>query len=233
MRLKLPFLNRERYILIKAYAFDRVVHKDKTLSMTGSAVGVLNRCPVPSPLGHVDFSTCYGMSAAMNRSLTLSSWSELKVDYVQGADAPTYIAPIDNEMFRIADVRDSIYKIPPNAKMHKIIAPWMLTCNKDVNFVMSKHLMNTLPMQIATGVLHFEITHGPHIFNAVYEGQSYKIPYREPLVQLFPLSDLPLHLETYWDSKMFVDLFDSRKNRPFFRATALKRIRQIKGDSNA
>lgn len=222
---KLPFYNRERYIVVKAYAFDRVAHEDKTLSLTGRATGVLNRCPAPSPLGHVDFSTCYGISASMNTSLTLSAWSELKVDFDQDTEEPIYIAPIDNEMFRIASVQDKIYKIPSNARMHKIIAPWMLTCSKDVNFVMAKHLMNTLPMHIATGVIHFEITHGPHIFNSVYRGQNYKIPYKMPLVQLFPLSDLPIHLETYWDSKMFAELFDTRKNRPFFRATALKRIR--------
>lgn len=228
--LKLPFINRERYILIKAYTFDRAVHRDKTLAMTGTSVGVLNRCPVSSKTNwEVDFSTCYGMNAAMKRSLTLSSWSEILVEYSEDPHIADHIHPPDNGLLKVMPIKDDpVYPKQKNARLYKIITPWMLTCNKDINFVMANHLMNTLPMNIPTGIIHFETTHAPHLFTTLHLGQKYKIPYKAPLAQIFPMSDLPLHLETYWDNDMFRGLFDARLNRPFFRANGIKLVNRNK-----
>lgn len=231
--IKLPFFNRERYVVIKAYTFDRLVHKDKILAMTGTSVGVLNRCPKSSPTGvyDSDFSTCYGINAAMNRSLTLSSWSEVNVEYQTESDKyPDHTVPPMNEVFVVANViDDKVYKKQPDARIYKMLAPWMITCNKDINFVMSRHMMNELPMNVPTGILHFEATKAPHLFHILYPGQKYKIPYRHPLAQIFPLTDLPIHLETYWDAQMFQGLFDTRHNIPYFRANGIKVVNnQIK-----
>jgi len=228
--LKLPFFNRERYILIKAYTFDRRNYKDKTFAMTGSSLGVLKRCPKKmweDPDGY-DFTTCYGLTTSMNRSLTINSWCEVKVEGHNDIKLNPYTVPKSNEVFDVISVSDSAYTMPEDSQMTKIICPWMMTCNKDTNFVMGKHIMNKLPMHIPTGILHFEATHATHIFNAVYKNQKYKIPYAAPLAQLFPLSDLPIQLETYWDSNMYYGLNNYSRNITHFRGGAIKLIRNGK-----
>lgn len=222
--LKLPFFNRERYIVVKAYAMDKRLLDNNHVSMTSSTVKEVRMCSHLTKENPLDFTTCYGYTKALDKSITISSWSEVKVKYDGNPDNhELYERPVGMDMFRVMNVDDGAYKMLDNSHTTKIIVPWMFDCNKrDAMFVMTKHIYNRTPMMVVPGMLNFHATRSAHIFNQLSEGQNYKIPYKHPLAQIFSLSDLPLHLETRLDPQMFQVLFNEQNNRPFFRGTAIK-----------
>jgi len=222
--LKLPFFNRERYVVVKAYAMDKRLLDSNHLSMTSSTVKEARRCSHLTKEVPFDFTTCYGYNKSLHNSITISSWCEVKVNY---DDKPVsdyiYECPLGMNAFKVMDVKDPAYKMLDNCHTTKIIVPWMFDCNKkDAMFVMTKHIYNRTPMMIAPGMLNFTATRAAHMFNQLSKGQKYKIPYMHPLAQLFSLSDLPLHLETILDPPIFHTLFGEQHNRPFFRGSAIK-----------
>ena len=223
--LKLPFFNRERYIVVKAYSMDCRLTENNHVSMTSSTVKEVRKCAHASEKERpFDFTTCYGYNKSLNKSITISSWCEAKVKYegdpLQG---DIYEVPLGMNLFGWDRVRDSAYPMLDGGLTTKIIVPWMFHCNKrDAMFVMTKHVYNRTPMMIVPGMLNFHASRAAHIFNQLSEGQNYKIPYKHPIAQIFSMSDLPLHLETILDPGMFQVLLNDQNNRPFFRGSAIK-----------
>ena len=229
MKLKLPFINRENYILITAYTkFTRVLENCPIVTS--------NMCvrDLPKPLeGETfNFSTCFGNTAGASRSITLPSYTEMFVD---PDSQDIYKTPPDNYLNGWLLNMDNAYEMHKSLSMTKLIVPWMLKCNKKgMLFVAAKHIYNRLPMMIPTGMLNFDITHGPNIFNAVAKGLSYKIPNNYPLLGMYPISDLPIRVECVLDGTMFDYLAEEQHQRQYFRAGGIKHYACIKkGVDNA
>ena len=71
-------------------------------------------------------------------------------------------------------------------------------------------------MQIPCGMLQYKHGFGANIFMHVGKhDHSYEIPFREPLVSIFPMSELPLHVESYFDRRRFMELADRSNELPF------------------
>lgn len=214
---KIPFINRERYIVIKAYTFDKRVHKLAPIVTSNNAV----KAP-PKPDDGFNFGTCFGYVASLKRSFTLQSWLEFMVDYQSNPQSP-YIAPPNNRVLSASYLTDSAYPTPVETHMTKINVPWRITCSKpDVFFVQSKHITNTTPMMIPTGVLNFGVTAAIPIFNLISEKVPFKVPFLTPLVAFFPMSDLPIHVESIFDKDAYTDLSNLQFSKTHFRGSAIK-----------
>ena len=215
--MKIPFINKKQYIVLKAYTHDRRV-------LENSPIYIAGKLSLTRSVKNPSFNTCFSNVISKRSSFTLPSWSELEVD---GSNPiKTYVAPNGNELLKFANHKiDSHFPIRPNATLTKIIPPWVMECSKpNMLFVINKHMMNTTKMDIVSGITSFCTTgFSCNIFNIVDHNSNYKIPYQHSLVSGYPMSDLPLHVEVYDDAQYFHKLNDMQiKSKPYFRASKLK-----------
>lgn len=221
MLLKLPFFNRERYIVIKAYTFDQHIHSDVPICITSKALDKL-----PRNDSQQNLSSCFGYIMSASRSFTMKSWTEAHVDPTQ---EDPYIVPERCSTFRNELIESPDYALQGNMRLTKILAPWQIECNKkDTLFVLTRHMMNKTPMMVVPGIINWDVASSPHVMNIIDNAYKYSIPYRHPLVQFFPMSDLPLHVEAYLDREKYAILSDAMYNVPHFRASGIKRYLENK-----
>jgi len=219
--LKLPFFNRERYVLLKAYTFDRRL-AEKTPITISSKADTSAACPYHGndKKFKESMASCYGNVMSMKRSATLLSWSEFIVDGKMGDY--TYTFPRNNfTSYEVLSPEE--HNMPPNMGITKLFVPWQLKCNKkDVQFVYARHILNNTPMMPLTGMIGFNYGAGIHIFNAIAADTNYKVKYKAPLMSLYPLSDLPFHVECYEDKEEFNSLYSLQFSFPYFSKVGIK-----------
>jgi len=219
--MKLPFINRNRYVVLKAYTFDQRIH-DKTPISISSKINKDDACPVhrsPDAFKHT-IDSCYGYVGSLKRSATMSAWCELKA--VHNNSEVFYEKP--NQNFTHYDmVNPNDYNLPANVALTKIHSPWCFECNdKDMHFVFARHILNNTPMIIPTGVISFNYMHGAFIFNAIPAGSDYKIRYKTPLMSLYPLTDLPFHVESHLDADEYRRLHQLALSYPYLKKSGIK-----------
>lgn len=221
MLLKLPFFNRERYLVIKAYTFDEHINSEVPIAITSKALDKL-----PKRDSQQSLNSCFAYAMSASRSFTMKSWAEALVDPTK---EDPYIIPERCGTFRNELIQNSEYALQSNMRLTKILAPWQIECNKkDALFVLTRHMMNKTPMMVVPGIVNWNVASPPHIMNVMDTAYKYKIPYRHPLVQFFPMSDLPLHVESYLDREKYSILSDKVHNVPYFRASGIKRYLENK-----
>lgn len=226
MKLSLPFYNRENYIKLSAYTYSRRILKHSPVGLTNDVVKAVTAKPDKDKLEHHNFSTCFGATMARKKSVTLQSWSELYVSTF-GSDN-FYTAPVATNTLHYTQSYDESYALRDGLVLTKLYTPWRFLCNKkELLWVYGKSIMNMTPMIIPTGILNYEITHVAHIFNSIPVNTKYKIPYAHPLMTLYPMSDLPIHVEAIHDEEKFYSLDAEDQTRPFFSAVGVKQYKML------
>ena len=212
----MPFVKRENYILVKAYTFNERTVQQTPIVPTNK-VKPKGVCPVGPTTMNV--SSCFGWSKLQKTSLTIPMWTEA---YVSGRN---FIVPPGNFTDSQLHGEDPVYAAPEDTDIYKLLSPWLLNCNKpDIPFIMTKHMLNHTPMDIISGILLCgNYAYGSHIFYRSRETDDYKINYREPLVSMNALSELPIHVECYCDKDKYNMMFSTQFNtRPYFRGVTIK-----------
>ena len=211
--MKIPFLNRQRYIVLKCYTWSELVHQYAPIQLA-------TKDPVPKrnskPDNNVNFLRCYAHTKGKKRSATILSPATFKINVKDGGVETEWSSR--NEWCGIdhSHMNDPFYGTP-NTHLLKICTPWCIEEKTGVNFVMGRHIQNKTPMQIPCGMLQYKHGFGANIFMHVGKhDHSYEIPFREPLVSIFPMSELPLHVESYFDRRRFMELVDRSNELPFF-----------------
>lgn len=218
MKLKLPFFNKQNYIVLKAYTFNKRTHEQSPIVVTEKVK--TSGCPVNSNT-YMQFNTCYGWIKSQKHSVTIPSWCEMSFN------GDVCEVPPGNFTIAADHGEDSVYNCPSDTKLKKLISPWAIECNKpNLPFVMTKHILSRNDLDIVTGVLPFgNYMYAPHIFYKVKEGTKSSIKFNEPLVAIYPLSELPIHMECYCDPDYFRLLNETQgTTRPYFRGVGIKDV---------
>lgn len=233
MMLKLPFFNRERYLVLKFYTDQKKANEFAPVTLSNRVKHSMFNEEKSDALLAAEkggsFKTCFGYVQGLKRSITIPNWCEqliiVKDGQVQNRSA------MDSRFSPFTFHQDPHFLAHPS-KNHPIVVgkhnpPWTVEANKtaqEVTYIMGRSILNATPMQIPTGCLTFKSQTQVNIFNYIpyHVDYQYKIPYREPLVQIWPLSDLPLHVETYYDPVKTKELWTQDEQNPYFCANSLK-----------
>ena len=123
---------------------------------------------------------------------------------------------------------DPIYKAEQTA-ITKITMPWVLEEKTGVNFVLAKHIMNTTPMNIPSGMTSFGFQHSLNIFNQMMtKDHTYKVDWGTPIASLYLVSEKKLIVQSIYDKQNYEKLPDKNHSRPTWRARGLKLYKKFK-----
>ena len=222
-KMKLPFINRKRYIVLKCYTWHS---------------GVLERSPIvlgdpekvkPTPetdylAARKSFATCWSRLATNKKSATICAPESLRFrcdeNGVVQSNTPTDIMQVMYE-----HDNDQPYGLMKDFVIAKIMMPWHIEEQTGVNFVFARHMRNKTMMNVLSGVTNFKATCQINIFNAINKHKHhYEVPFNSQMVSLYPMSDLPLHVECYFDTAKHDELLQKTYN-PFFSAGGIKKTK--------
>jgi len=223
--LKIPFINRKRYIELKCYS-------NTKFDIDNCPITLSSELPVMKPVGPVspyvgNFSGCYGYIKGMKKSAVLRAWTEAEFEGLGSDEGISFNwADTANGLSNITIHQDPIYQSNTNI-LTKMTNPWRLEETTGVHFVTAKHITNLTPMAIPSGLLTFNVGHQLNVFNLVHVSQpKYKIKFKEPLLALYPMSDLPLHVECIFDPEKHGQLNNETNRRAYFKGNNLKLCRR-------
>lgn len=222
MKLSIPYFNRKRYIVLKCYT--PVSYFKEYCPI---AIGSEAECPVRINKEHQftrSFRTCYGRLAALKRSATVLMPSSLSIEVKE--DLNTYYQFSEYNDLHVTlsfDHDTDPYYSSKDSTVSKLIMPWMLQEDTGVNFIIARHLRNTSHMMIPSAVLGFKHQHGTNVFNLIRKvPHKYTVDFRTPLVSLYPQSDKPLYVESYYDVSKFRELYEKAGINSWFTGSSLK-----------
>ena len=221
MKLSLPFFNRKRYILLKCYHNNSYFPEYAPITLS-SRLDPIQRGDVDPT--HRPFRTCYANVAGLNKSAVLPMWSALMLEVHE--DGGLSYNPADknpaNINLNFDHIQDPTYD-HSQCFVTKISNNWRLQEDSGVDFIMCNHIRNTTQMRIPTGVTNFKFQHSLNVFNLVSKiPHRYTIPFKTPIVALYPLSDLPLQVESEYNVAKFEELEHKSAAKSHFTSNVLK-----------
>lgn len=234
---KLPFYNRKNYTLLRFVGNSKYAAELAPPTLTARAKHcTFSDKPAENALQRAaqgTFRTCYGLVSSYKKSITIPNWSDFMV-VVNESKLDVLSAAKQGSVFNVSDhTEDPDYKMHDGMMMLKLVNPWRVeleTSETNPEFVCASHLLNTTPMMIPTGVITFKWQHDLNIFNRVdcnYD-HTYKVPFMHPLVQLFPLSESKLYIETEYNPEKYQQLGHVNLGVPYFRGTHVKLLKPNK-----
>lgn len=212
--MKIPFLNKQQYIVLKCYTNNSVV---------AEALPISNKPPLMrnKPTKGKTFKSCYGRLMSEKRSATVRMWQSLRVR--SGEDGITMSTPDGNlSNFDYSHNYDEHYRLS-GMSVVKIMTPWVLQEATGVEFVHASHIRNTSQMRIPSGIVNFKHQHAITIFNLISDHpHEYMVSAGAFLTSLYPLSDKPLHVEAFYDVKKHEELYYKAASKMFFDNNLLR-----------
>jgi len=232
MKLNLPFFNRKRYIVLNAYTNNKRLLENApvTLSSLLPPVPFFQDKVKDKSISQKDFNkvptfrSCYGNVIAAKRSAVVPCWS-------------TYTVTVDNNKSLILDSADMFKALGDNHFKHnedpyydtsnfhvlKMSSCWLFEESTGVNFVYAQHIRNNTNMRIPSGLIEFKHQNGVNVFNLVPKHpHTYTIPFKTPLVALYPLSDKPFYVESHYNLEKFAELNASTAARFWYTGNSIK-----------
>lgn len=220
----LPFLNRGKYIVLKAYTYNPA-YLDHAPIILGS-----KEPPIKKPEGAPEtFHSCYGRVAGLSRSATVSMPSNVEFAATEGGNVSHVFADYRSTGFDInyEHAEDPAYETK-DVVVSKITMPWRLEESTGVNFVSAKHILNKTHMNIPTGVLSFDVQHSVNVFNLIPKlNFTYEVKFKTPVVSLYPMSEHKLIVESYYDPAKYDALEMKNTFRPYYSGNAIKLSRAV------
>lgn len=223
--MKLPFLNRHRYIVVKAYTQSKTIAEKAPITLSGKANREFLRQKPKKDRLDPDFRSCFGHIAAQRSSFVLHSWSEMMLFH---DDKGLHLKfPAGNNYTTVQFVDDNGFQ-PVGMKIVKHEVPWLCECSHpDVPFVMARSIFNTTPMCIPSGVTSIGMNPTLNFFQHVFPNEEYMIPFNAPLLQMYPQSDLPVKVEAYHDMVKFSEIATATQSRTHFSSTLFRQYRNV------
>jgi hypothetical protein len=213
--MKLPFFNRQRYVLLTAYTPVEYLADHAPVCLSSKAIPEFNR----TGKYDVGFKTCHGYIATLKRSATIMAPCDF--DVTATSDTYSYRWP-DQRYMAVNELNDPQFP-SPNVHITQFNFPFALRCNKkDVNFLETRHILNDTHMMIPSGVAPFlyGISYNP--FNYIPKTDTfYSVPFKKPLFALYPLTDLPFHVECHYDPVKYNQYAESGANHPKFKGSSI------------
>ena len=171
----------------------------------------------------VNFTTCWSRYGTRKNSATLLA----PVAFRFRTDGNSNIQFSDAENSGIVSTDfshdgDQTYAKVKDAFMVKLIMPWLIDENSGTNFVIARHINNTSMMNVLSGVTSFKASPSINVFNLVNKvSHQYEVAFKMPLIGIYPMSNLPMHVETYHDTAKYEEL-KQKRYLPHYRASAVR-----------
>lgn len=221
-----PAINRENYIVFKAITHVEGVNEKAPIVLAK----YLEPVKRPSQEG-MSFSGCYANLKGRSRSVVLPSW----VDFTVGWRNNSYFVDSSFPQFPVSVHNDASYEVP-NAEILRVISPWIIQINKpEIDWIAAKSLYNKTILPMPSGYTAFD-ENSPGIPFFVYipriENFEAFVPLNHPINSFYPLSDLPIHVESYYDPSLMQRLSDqllkSNDERPFAQMHRARKLNEKK-----
>ena len=214
--MQIPFLNRKRYIVLRCYTWHAGVLEQAPISMSTQPMRQ-HKADFMDDIR--DFSGCWSRVQSQKISATVPCPTEIKFQAKGDGLVNSLVSSNAVEVdFQHDDDPNYAKK---DMVLSKIVLPWRCVEDTGVNFIMARHMQCKVQLNILSGVVAkmFPL----NIFNLTnIQEHKFNVPPKEPLVSLYPMSDLPMHIEAAHDPDKFSELVD-RDYMFHFRATGLKR----------
>jgi len=224
--MKLPFFNRHRYVEIKAYTDIKWYVDEIPVVLTKDIRPThLNSKKLSSQEQRYEstFNGCQGRIAGLRNSLTIRNHCEY--DIIANEQDWHAVVPKSNQVFSIEPSNDPIFR-PRSINVARVKVPWLLeTSNTKISYVLASHILNTTGLSIFSGVLTKDFIQSVNYFLGIpKQNVNYTVPFRHPVLQLFPLTDLPIHVVSEYNPEKYRELFTIGISRPkFSNAFAFKK----------
>jgi len=217
--LSIPFLKRQKYIEVKAYTNHLGVYEHAPVCKNFKTK--IKR-PDASLADITSFYTgCWSRVNTGANSITLQSPCEIKIDCLGLDGCEAYYSEPEIVSIDFNHNTDTAYP-DRDFFISKFIMPWVFEDNLKINFVIARHIENTTMVNVLSGLLNFRTQPAVNIFNVISKiKHNYKIPPKHPLVSIYAMSDLPLHLEVYHDPTKYHQLFEKHHSL-YFQGTSIK-----------
>lgn len=244
MKLKLPFFNKQNYIVLNCYHANKRTVELAPIVLSSK----LPELPFNNRLGdkNVDKSflngsteilesegyartqptarTCYANIASLKISATVPMWTSCNVRstenngiFVEMSDKRDIIGAVDYRH------TNDPYFSSPDMVIVKLITSWHLEEKTGVPFVLASHLRNFTPMRIPSGIMNYRDQHSVNIFNFVHlSNHEYTVKFGTPIVSLYPMTDKKLYVESHYDPQKSAELLDRSQTKPYFMHNVLK-----------
>lgn len=227
--LKLPFFNRKRYVVLKCYTDAELVNQFTPVTITAKCKhDVYDKRRNLKERWNGSFKTCYGNVKSYRTSVTVPCWHDYKVIVEdRRIDVLSSQRGTRNGKPEIKDhTVDPDWHSQSGLAIFKIASPWAFECgdHKDLKWVYANHILNTTNLNSPSGMLTFYYQHDVNIFFKIdpkYNHQ-FEIPFKTPLAQLYPLTDLPLEVETSYNPTRFHQLKERGFNLPHMSGVMVK-----------
>jgi hypothetical protein len=210
--MKLPFFNRQRYVVLHATTPVEYIN-----TYTPVALGKRSNPSFPK-IGKTKrgLKTCYGHVASLKRSATVLSPCDFEI--TADANGWWYDWP-GSDVIEVSSHDEDPQFSSKHMYITKLSLPWAITCNKpDTMFVGCSHILNDTEMRIPSGILSYKRIRACNIFNYIPKKETaYSIPFKKPLFSIYPLTDLPFYVESEYNPSRYRDLTDSSKTLPTFK----------------
>jgi hypothetical protein len=219
-KMKLPFINRKKYLVLKCYTDHRGVYEKAPITMNYSERLPEKKLDFMSR--HKDFSSCYARIKAQKYSATLQAPAEFRFNCDENKQINYSVADKFAVQISFAHNDDHAYGKNRDNVVTKIMTPWRIIEETGTPFLLTRHIMNKTNMNIISGLVNFKNSCEPNIFNLVStHPHQYAVPFLTPLASIYPLSDKPIHLEPYFDRDKYQDLLELAY-KPRIRGNAMK-----------
>lgn len=228
-KLSCPSVARKNYVKLTAYtALDQLVERAPIVAASKTKNKWQHDGKVP-PQGRT-LRSCYGHVKGNGYSATIPAWSDMFVqvrDEGEERKVNITIAASENsyDQYLSVDYHEDVDFMPKDVVVAKLISPWWIeSSDPDAKFLLSRHLLNSTPMQIPTGFMNFTTQHQTNIFCYVPVNycHEYVIPFNEPMTQIHLMADKQLVVESVYDPEYQDKLHRKEAYRPYLKGNQLK-----------
>lgn len=223
--MKIPFLNRQKYIVLRCYTDHAGVAEKSPITKTyDQNVKTPNPDPFYNPVQN--FSTCWSRYATRKSSATILAPTAFRyktdgkgrIEFNEATNLGIVTVSFDHD-------KDESYGTNKDTFLTKINLPWQIEEKTGASFITARHMHNTTMMNVLSGLVSFKASPSINVFNMINKvAHQYEVPFLTPMISLYPMSELPLHIESYYDKDKFQEL-NEKGYKPQYRATAIKRAK--------
>ena len=218
--MKLPFVNRRNYIVLKAYTYNTAYLDHVPIQLGNKEKPLKNN----STESGSTFYGCFGRIMGLGRSATITMPTNVEFAATEEGNVSHSFADQRSKGFSISyeHAEDPNY-VTKDTVLTKIEMPWQMQEETGTVFVMAKHILNKTMMNIPTGVVSYNNQHSVNVFNLIPKlNCSYEVTAMTPVVSIYPMSEKKLVVESYCDPEKYHDLVERAQYRPYWAANAVK-----------
>lgn len=223
--MKLPFLNKRKYIIVKAYTNISGVCERAPLSIGKRfKVSESQKSSFINPT--IDYSTCFSRINTSKLSITIPCPSEIRISVDKNEVKDNVSGSCKTVTVNYAHDYDRAYGLHRNFIISKLVLPWKLEEKSGVKFVLARHMQNKTEMNVLSGVTEFATNNDINIFNLISKMQhTQTIPFLTPMASLYALSEKQVHLECEYSKQDYQRLVEYNY-RPYWRADLIKKSKE-------